>query len=304
MIARREHGRAEVAAVASLAALIGLGCRSPSRPPGPVASALLGVAADLGGDPQAIANAWLELQRIAARVESHHRETRGDEAADVNAVVFGALGFEREIIDDDPRFFELQAVVTSRRGTCLGLSDLYLALGERLGMPLDGILLPGHFFVRASGPGPERRNIELLRRGEAMPDDWYRNKYGPWPEPSAERTPGGAANSAYFRPLSTAELVGVHWYNAGNHHRRTGDVAAAERAYERAIAAFPTLAEAHASLGSLRQLRGALGDAEAAYREAARLRADLPGLEHNRELLDRERQRGSTPDTSTEEHTP
>jgi tetratricopeptide (TPR) repeat protein len=89
--------------------------------------------------------------------------------------------------------------------------------------------------------------------------------------------------------VTISELVGVHWYNAGNYQRRVGQLAAAERDYERAAAAFPTLAEAHASLGSLRQLRGALADAEASYREAARLRPDLPGLDRNRMLLDQER---------------
>jgi len=63
------------------------------------------------------------------------------------------------------------------------------------------------------------------------------------------------------------------------------------------VAAFPTLAEAHASLGTLRQLRGALSEAEASYREAARLRPDLPGLDQNRMLLDQERRRnGALPE--------
>ena len=41
----------------------------------------------------------------------------------------------------------------------------------------------------------------------------------------------------------------------------------------------------------MRQLEGALDDAEAAYADAARARADLPGLAHNIALLGRERQR-------------
>ena len=124
-----------------------------------------------------------------------------------------------------------------------------------------------------------------------MPDAWYRTKYGPWPETTgADASPG-----SYFRPVTISELVGVHWYNAGNHYRRVGELASAERDYERAAVAFPTLAEAHASLGSLRQLRGALAEAEASYREAARLRPDLPGLDRNRTLLDNERQRAGAP---------
>jgi tetratricopeptide (TPR) repeat protein len=198
-------------------------------------------------------------------------------------VVFGDLGFEREIANDDPRFFRLSSVIAARRGSCLGLSGLYLALGERLGIPLDGVLLPGHFFVRTRGAHP--RNVELLRRGEAMPDTWYRTKYGPWPE----------QNAAYFRPVSVSELGSLHWYNAGNHQRAVGDLAAAEQAYTRAVADFPDFAEAHAGLGTVRQLRGALSDAEVSYRLAARARGDLPGLGHNMALLKQQQQLDSPP---------
>jgi tetratricopeptide (TPR) repeat protein len=266
-------------------------CSEPPRPPGPLASALLALAADAGGDPQAIADAWADLRRVAERAAQRHRRMRGDAIADLDAAIFDEQGFTREIADDDPRFFLLPSVITGRRGTCVGLSALYLAIGERLGLRLDGILLPGHFFVRTRETPP--RNVELLRRGEVMPDSWYRGKYGPWPDTAGD----GATPASYFRPVTISELVGVHWYNAGNHHRRVGDLAAAERDDERAVAAFPTLAEAHASLGSLRQLRGALAEADAAYREAARLRPDLPGLDRNRRLLDQERRRdGVTPE--------
>jgi len=279
--------RQAAAALASLAA----GCSEPPRPPGPLASALLALAADAGNDPQAVADAWTQLRSLADGAAQHHRRAQGDPIADLDAVVFDQQGFAREIADDDPRFFLLPSVIAGRRGTCVGLSALYLALGERLGLGLDGILLPGHFFVRTRAAPP--RNVELLRRGEIMPDAWYRGKYGPWPDTEAD----GAAPSSYFRPVSISELVGVHWYNAGNHHRRVGDLATAERDYQRAVAAFPTLAEAHASLGSLRQLRGALSDAEAAYREAERLRPDLPGLDQNRRLLEQERRRaGALPE--------
>ena len=277
-------GRCAVAVCAALATALGCGRAATDRPPGPLASALVALAADFGADPSAIAEAWGDLQHIADRVESRNLRTHADKVDDLNAVIFGELGFEREITSDDPRFFQLQSVIAARRGSCLGLSALALALGERLGIPLDGVLLPGHFFVRTRAP--HIRNIELLRRGEAMPDAWYRSKYGPW----------SAQNAAYFRPVTVSELVAVHWYNAGNHHRRTGDLRAAERDYARAVADFPDFAEAHASLGAVRQLRGALADAEASYREAARARADLPGLGRNMALLKQE-QRLDSPHT-------
>jgi tetratricopeptide (TPR) repeat protein len=267
-----------------MALVTAAGC-SPRRelaPPGPVASELVALAAELGSAPSDVADAWRELDAIAERVDRHHGRTSGNWVDDLNAVVFGDLGYAREIESSEVRFFRLSSVITGRRGSCLGLGALYLALAERLRVGLDGVMVPGHFFVRTRGAAP--RNVELLRRGEAMPDEWYRTKYGPWP----------AAADEYLRPLTPAELAAVHWFNAGNTLRAARDFRGAGLAYARAIAEFPTFAEAQASLGAVRQLEGALEDAEAAYGAAARARADLPGLADNVALLKREQQ-GGTP---------
>jgi tetratricopeptide (TPR) repeat protein len=82
-----------------------------------------------------------------------------------------------------------------------------------------------------------------------------------------------------------SELGAIHWYNRGNDLRAAGDLSAAEQAYARATQEFPGFAEAHASLGAAQQRCGALAEAEASYRAAARAWPDLPGLAHNLELL-------------------
>jgi tetratricopeptide (TPR) repeat protein len=267
------------AALLCAIATAGLGCSrsATQRPPGPMVSTLFALDADFGTDADTIARAFTSLQDIAARVEQRHRRTRGDVADDINAVVFGEFGFQREIESTASRFFQLSSVLSDRRGSCLGLGALYLAIGERIGVPLDGILLPGHFFVRTRGPGAH--NVELLRRGEAMPDEWYRKKYGPWPE----------TKTAYFRPVTVSELGAIHWYNRGNHLRVVGNFGAAEQAFARAAQEFPGFAEAHASLGAAEQQRSAFTEAEASYRAAARAWPDLPGLAHNLELLQEQR---------------
>ena len=258
------------------AAVLGCTRGATQRPPGPITCALFALAAELGANTDATTRAFASLQDIALRVEKRHASSHADMADDINAVVFGELGFEREIDSAATRFFQVSSVISERRGNCLGLAALYLAIGERTGMPLDGVLLPGHFFVRTRGRG--HHNVELLRRGEAMPDDWYQKKYGPWPE----------AGSAYFRPVTVTELVAIHWYNRGNDLRASGDIAGAEAAYIRAAQEFSGFAEAHASLGAVQQLRGAFAEAGMSYREAARAWPDLPGLANNLELLKRQ----------------
>jgi regulator of sirC expression with transglutaminase-like and TPR domain len=268
------------AALLGAVAAATMGCTGSAaqRPPGPIVSALFALDADFGADTHTIVRAFTSLEEIAARVQQRPLRTRVDGTDDINTVVFDERGFQREIESTASRFFQLSSVLGDRRGSCLGLGALYLAIGERIGVPLDGILLPGHFFVRTRGPGGH--NVELLRRGEAMPDEWYRKKYGPWPE----------ARSAYFRPVTVSELGAIHWYNRGNDLRAAGDLDAAEQAYARAAQEFPGFAEAHASLGAAKQRRGAFAEAEASYRAAARAWPDLPGLAHNRELLQGQRE--------------
>jgi tetratricopeptide (TPR) repeat protein len=254
--------------------VLAMGCArgATEGPPGPVVSAVVAVDAQFGAEAEASVAAFEGVNHIARRVERRHRGGHKDWAADIGAVLFDELGFQREIEDTSTRFFQLSSVIRDRRGSCLGLGALTLAVAERLGVPMDGVLLPGHFFVRTRGTGAH--NVELLRRGEAMPDDWYRTKYGPWPE-------GGA----YNRPVSPTELAAIHWYNRGNDLRQRGDLASAQQAFEKAAKAFPDFAEASASLGAVQQLRGDRLGAARSYRQAARAWPDLPGLHGNLEML-------------------
>jgi hypothetical protein len=207
---------------------------TPAGIPGPMASALLAFAAEQGTPPEDVAHAWALVEEIAARV-SARRPGPGEDAIDrLNAVIFDDLGFAREIDRTDAQFLLLPSVVAGRRGGCVGLSALVLTLGERLGIPLDSVLVPGHFFVRTRGRGPVERNVELLRRGEDMPSAWYFKKYGPW----------DATASAYMRPLTISEVIAVHWFNVGNQRRAGGDVPGAIEAYRHAVRDFPAFAEA------------------------------------------------------------
>jgi tetratricopeptide (TPR) repeat protein len=198
--------------------------------------------------------------------------------AAINRTVFDVLGFQREVDDQDTRYVLLPSVLRLRRGSCVGLGVLYVALGALLDVPIRGVMVPGHFYVRIDESG-RARNTELLRRGEEMPAAWYVNRY-----PIA----GGGA-PAYDRPLTATEVVGVIEYNVGQQWKRLGRLDDARRAYGQAIGHFPTFAEAAASLGATLHLLGALDQAAVAYQTAARAYPDLPGLKANISLLGEER---------------
>jgi len=96
--------------------------------------ARLSALADAARDP--VLSAWSD----AARVEA------------LNRFLFEREGFEgnREAYED-PRNSLLHEVLDRKRGLPITLSLVYLEVGRRLGLPVEGIGFPGHFLVRWRG---------------------------------------------------------------------------------------------------------------------------------------------------------
>jgi regulator of sirC expression with transglutaminase-like and TPR domain len=251
-------------------------CRRADPTATPLEQALLAVAAEAGfGGTDSRRAAVTELEHIASRVRAP-----GGAAADAEALrrtLFSDLSFVRVVQGLTARHMLLPPVLQDRRGSCVGLGCLFLALADRLGLNAWGVMVPGHFFVQVRQPGGVR-NVELLRGGEAMPESWYRTKYGV-PDDTCP---------AYLRPLTPAEVLAVVRFNLGNHHREAGDLARANDAYRRATQDFPGFPEAHASLGLTLHLQGQLSEARQAYQAARRLCPRLPGLDRNLAALDGE----------------
>ena len=67
---------------------------------------------------------------------------------EINKYLFDELKFEPLSEANDPNSLFLHNVLDKKRGYCLSLSILYLSIGERLGLDLYGVVVPGHFFVR------------------------------------------------------------------------------------------------------------------------------------------------------------
>jgi len=291
-----------------LAFVLGIGCRadgtspappergrndargtSPSTQITPAVRSLLAVGRSFD-EVAATEEAWsaAELGRVADEVRraiAKESPAQNDPAQNdvvaataLNEVVFVSLGFRREVDDTSVAFVLLPSVLRTRRGSCVGLGTLYLALGDMLGIPMEGFVRPGHFFVRIRD-GNRIRNVELLRKGEEMTDDWYRTRF-PIPRDSGHE---------YDHALSPAEVLGVIEYDIGSERRRQGRLAEARVAFERARTDFPDFAEAHASLGATLHLLGALDEAAHSYRAARRASPGLPGLDHNIEILELER---------------
>ena len=103
----------------------------------------------------------------------------------------------------NPAELFLHGLLQTRRGYCMNLSLLYLILGERLNLPLVGVPLPNHFFVRYDSP-EYRVNIEATEGGTAFPDSFYEQRFG------------AVKSAKYFMSnLSKKQTLGAYFSNVG-----------------------------------------------------------------------------------------
>jgi regulator of sirC expression with transglutaminase-like and TPR domain len=72
-----------------------------------------------------------------------------DKVIALNEFLFGELGFGGNFDSYyDPRNSYLNEVIDRRIGIPISLSILYMEVGRRIGLPLEGVSFPGHFLVR------------------------------------------------------------------------------------------------------------------------------------------------------------
>ena len=92
-----------------------------------------------------------DLERMAMRLRARLPQSGGAEerVAQLNEFLYAELGF-RGNTDDyyDPRNSYLNEVMDRRIGIPITLAILYMVLGRRVGLPLEGVSFPGHFLVR------------------------------------------------------------------------------------------------------------------------------------------------------------
>jgi len=177
----------------------------------------------------------------------------------INEYLFGELGFKSISEASNPHDLFLHTVLDKKRGYCLSLSILYLSLGERLGLPLYGVVVPGHFFVRYDD-GQTRFNLETTSKGGVAPDEHYINKF---------KVPQG--NGIYMKNLNKIQTLGCFFNNLGNSYNEVGNIDSALLALERAVEINPTLSESRANLGNIYLTKGQVTDAINQYREALRI---------------------------------
>ena len=110
------------------------------------------------------------LDSHAAELGGRLSDSRDGEAyvRKANQYLFEELGFHGNVSDYyNPRNSCLNEVLTARTGIPITLSLVYMEISRRLGRPVEGIGLPGHFIVRYDD-GTYRTFVDTFHGGRLL----------------------------------------------------------------------------------------------------------------------------------------
>jgi regulator of sirC expression with transglutaminase-like and TPR domain len=238
-----------------------------------LARACLGVAQDEypGLDVDACLS---ELDAMAAVIRRRLAADAFPEqrVAALNHHLFAELGF-RGNVDAyyDPRNSYLNEVLARRTGIPISLSVIYMAVGRRIGLALQGVSFPGHFMVKLR-----------VRRGELVLDPYA----GGVPRGAAElrerlrdALPGGLAGEADLAPFlapTPHRQILARLRNLKTIYLKAGDAERALAVMNRMLAVLPDAAEELRDRGMVYADMGAVRAALADLQRYLDRRPDAP----------------------------
>jgi regulator of sirC expression with transglutaminase-like and TPR domain len=99
------------------------------------------------------ANSEVDPQSVLDRLDELAKQVTATTAEALMAELFGSLGFVGNSIEyDDPANSLLNQVMSRKLGIPITLSAIAIEVGRRVGIPIIGVGMPGHFLCR-SGEG-------------------------------------------------------------------------------------------------------------------------------------------------------
>lgn len=165
-----------------------------------------------------------------ARKSMQTAESTEERIARFNHFFFEQAGFRPLTGEESQSSLLLNHVLQDRRGNCVGLTQAYLAIAERLKLPVVAAATPTHLFIRWRANG-ERVNVELLETGTQRSDSEYRERYR-----IREANPD---DPLFLRDLGSREVAARVHNNLGVVQSRAGRLDQAGVEYARALELDP-----------------------------------------------------------------
>lgn len=267
------------------------------------------------------------LSEINAKAEAIRTGLKEETSADrilatLNAHFFGPEAFAPVTDMTALENVSLAAVLENRRGTCVGLAIVYLALAQRLGLEAHAVATPVHLLVRVR-LDDRVRNVELLEAGREIDDATYRRRY--------RMDEASIASGVFMRDLTNAEVIAhllanqavalskdgkldealarydstlelapqlvAAWYNRGIDLMNAGRLHDSLASFDRAIALHSSDAQAHNNRG-LAKMK--LGDVEGARTDWMRALEIEPGMREAEANLRKLQSGAAKPPTDTQ----
>lgn len=133
-------------------------------------------------------------------------------------LLFRDLGFHGNDVDYyDPANSFLDLVLERRRGIPITLAVVMLEVGRRIGVPLSGVSMPGHFLVRDK-VDPEVF-VDPFARGAVL------DRRGAEARFHAVQGPGAVFDAGFLEPVGRLAIVGRMLANLDRVARQRGDLA-------------------------------------------------------------------------------
>ena len=173
-----------------------------------------------GIDPNVNVQDYLDrIDRLSGAIDQHTQD-RTDAAHIIEVINSHVYGDNQVQYQIDKHF--INDVFDHGQGNCMALVCLYLAIGQRLGLPLRAVSVAGHVFVRYQD-SQVTLNIETTAQGQIRDDIFYKKMIAQSPESSLSKV-------KQLRVLTTRQLLcklllarGVLYRHRQQYHRAIED---------------------------------------------------------------------------------
>ncbi len=180
---------------------------------------------------------------------------------EINRLIFFEMHYRypslSSLREEDEPFSKLTTVLDTKRGLCLGTSILYLCLSQRLGLPLEIMIPPGHIFVRYSSEN-EVFNIETTARGINYPTKNYLD-----------------VNTKFIQKANLKEVIGFVFYNlSATYLTLSKDYPLAIKTYLKCLKYAPDNAQAIELLGYAYALNNQETEAKKCFKKLRQMKSE------------------------------